>query len=87
MMELKMTPRKRSADAVDLVLPTKRRLISSDSSPYSSHSSSSRVTRVHFSTEQNSEQTAATDIYQGLSEEECRDLTSQIWYTVRRVPP
>jgi hypothetical protein len=82
-MELKMTPRKRSAEAVDPVLSTKRRLNNSDSSNIVNNSDSSRVTRVHFSTEQNSEQTADTDIYQGLSEEECRELRSQIWYTVR----
>jgi hypothetical protein len=88
MMEVKKTPRKRSAEVVDLrpVLSAKRRLNRSDSSYYGSQeSSSSRATRVHFSTDQNSKQTAATDIYQGLSEEECCDLRSQIWYTVRRV--
>jgi hypothetical protein len=85
MMELKMTPRKRSAEAVDPVLSAKRRLISSDSSNIVNNGDSSRVTRVHFSTEQNSEQTAATDVYQGLSEEECRELRSQIWYTVSTV--
>jgi hypothetical protein len=83
-MELKMTPRKRSAEAVDPILSTKRRL-NSDNSVIIDDSDSSRVTRVRFSTEQNSEQTAATDMYQGLSEEECRELRSQIWYTVRTV--
>jgi hypothetical protein len=90
-MELKMTPRKRSAEAVDAVLSTKRRLNDGSSSNSSSSSnktsdsiSSSRVTRVRFSTEKNAEQTPATDIYDGLSEEECRDLRSQIWYTVRK---
>jgi hypothetical protein len=56
---------------------------SSSKSSNTSNISSSRVTRVHFSMEQNAEQTEPTDIYQGLSEEECRDLRSQIWYTVR----
>jgi hypothetical protein len=79
MMELKMTPRKRSAEAVDSGLSTKRRLNNIDGS---NSTSSSRVTRVRFSTEQNSEQTEPSDIYHGLSDEECRDLRSQIWYTV-----
>jgi hypothetical protein len=86
-MELKMTPRKRSAEAADSVLSTKRRLndgSSCNSSNTSNISSSSRVTRVRFSTEKNSEQALATDIYDGLSEEECRALRSQIWYTVRK---
>jgi hypothetical protein len=86
MMGLKMNPRKRSGEAVEPVLPNKRRLKGSDSSYYGSQESSiSRATRVRFSTEQNSVQTAATDISQGLLEEECRDLRPQIWYTVRQV--
>lgn len=90
-MELKMTPRKRSAEAVDPVLSTKRRLNDGSSSNScntsnisSSRSSSSRVTKVRFSIEKNSEQTPATDIYDGLSEEECQDLRSRVWYTVRK---
>jgi hypothetical protein len=80
MMELKITPRKRCAEAVDPVLSRKRRLNNSDSS---NSTSSIRITRVRFSTEQNLEQTEPSDIYQCLSDKECRDLRSQIWYTVR----
>jgi hypothetical protein len=86
-MELKMTPRKRSSEAVDPVLSTKRRLNDGSSCSISSNTSnisSSRVTRVRFSKEKNSEHTATTDIYDGLSKEECLHLRSQIWYTVRK---
>jgi hypothetical protein len=77
MMELKLNPLKRSAEAdpiddssssQEVAQPcAKRRLI---------------IKLVHFSTEKNSEQAARTDMYKGLSEEQCRELRSQIWYTV-----
>jgi hypothetical protein len=76
-----MNPRKRPAEGrADPSVSTKRRLNNNISI-----SISSRVVKVHFSTDQNSEQTATTDIYQGLSDEESRALRSQIWYTVRTV--